>query len=131
MLYRKSLAAIVLFGLAAAPLPARTRKGDKLIAQGRQAELRKQYDEALDFYEQALSEDPADYGYQLNMNRTRFQAGQAHVEQGLRLRKEGKTGAALVEFEKGYSIDPSSSIAEQEIRRTREILDTEKKKGAE
>jgi general secretion pathway protein D len=131
MLYRKSLATFVLFGLAAAPLPARTRRGDRLFAQGRQAELKKQYDVALDFYEQALSEDPEDYGYQINMNRTRFQAGQTHVEQGLKLRKDGKTAAALVEFEKGYTIDPSSSIAEQEIRTTRAILDAEKKKGAE
>jgi general secretion pathway protein D len=130
MLYRKSLAALLLFAALSAPLPARTRKGDKLLSQGKQAELKKQYDEALNFYEQALSEDPSDFGYQIAGDRMRFQAGEAHVERGLTIRKQGKTAEALAEFEKAYAIDPSSSVAEQEIRRTRAILDQEKKKGA-
>src|SRR5258708_856493 len=66
-------------------------------------------------------------GYQFAMRRVRFQAGQAHVERGLKLRLNGKTAAALAEFEKAYAIDPSSSIAEQEIRRTREIIERDKK----
>src|ERR1700688_3546884 len=106
MLYRKTLAALMLFGAFTAPLPARTRKGDRLLSQGRQAELKKQYDEALNFYEQALSDDPADIGYQLAMRRVRFQAGQIHVERGLKLRLNGKTAEALPEFEKAYAIDP-------------------------
>ncbi len=130
MLYRKTLAAILLFAALAAPLPARTRKGDKLLSQGKQAELKKHYDEALDLFEQALSEDPSDYGYQLAVDRMRFQAGQAHVEHGLTIRKQGKTAEALAEFVKAYSIDPASSIAEQEIRRTRAMLEAERKKGA-
>src|SRR4029453_10127538 len=35
----------------------------------------------------------------------------------------------LAEFEKAYAIDPSSTIAEQEIRRTRAILEREKKQA--
>jgi general secretion pathway protein D len=104
-----------------APLEARTRKGDRLLAEGRAAEMRKQYDVALDLFEQALSDDPADSGYQIAMRRVRFQAGQFHVERGLKLRGDGQTAEALAEFEKAYAIDPSSSIAEQEIRRTRAI----------
>src|SRR5215468_6561985 len=131
MLYRKSLAVFMLLAAMAVSLTARTRKGDRLFAQGRVAEAQRHYDEALDLYEQALSEDPADYGYQLGARRVRFQAGQAHVERGLKLRLNGKTAEALAEFEKAYAIDPASSIAEQEIRRTRAILEREKKQGAE
>lgn len=131
MLYRKSLAAFLGIAALVQTLPARTRKGDKLVAQGRLAEAQKQYDEALDLMEQALSEDPADYGYQLLVSRIRFEAGQAHVEKGLKLRNARKAAEALVEFERAYAIDPASSIAEQEIRRTRAILEEEKKKGAE
>lgn len=109
------------------PLDAKTRKGERLLSEGRIAEAKKQYDAALSFYEQALSEDPTDIGYQLAMRRVRFQAGQTHVERGLKLRLDGKTAAALAEFERAYAIDPSSSIAEQEIRRTREILERDKK----
>ena len=63
------------------------------------------------------------------MRRTRFQAGQAHVERGLKLRADRQTAEALAEFEKAYAIDPSSTIAEQEIRRTRGILEREKKQA--
>src|SRR5205823_9793923 len=108
---------------------ARTKKGDKLLAQGRAAEARKQLDDALDLFEQALSEDPGDPGYQLATHRARFHAGQVHVERGLKLRADGKTAEALAEFEKAYAIDPSSTIADQELRRTRLMLEREKKQA--
>src|ERR1700724_158036 len=127
MLYCKKLAVLWLVLAMLAPLPAKIRKDEKLLSQGRAAEAKKQYDEALDFYEQALSDDPSEIGYQLAMRRVRFQAGQSHVERGLKLRLNGKTAEALAEFEKAYAIDPASSIAEQEIRRTREILERDKK----
>jgi general secretion pathway protein D len=133
MLFCKKIATLTLLvALLApllAPLEARTKKGDKLLEAGRAAEVRKQYDAALELFEQALSEDPADSGYQLAMRRTRFQAGQAHVERGLKLRADRQTADALAEFEKAYAIDPSSTIAEQEIRRTRAILEREKKQA--
>src|SRR5260370_14459690 len=127
MLNCKKLAVLMLILTLLAPLGAKTRKGERLLSQGRAAEAKKQFDEALNLYEQALSEDPSDIGYQLAARRVRFQAGQAHVELGMRLRNSGKTAEALVEFEKAYAIDQASSIAEQEIRRTRDILEREKK----
>jgi len=129
MLNCKKLAALVTLAAVLSPLDARTRKGDRLMAQGRAAEVRKQYDQALDFYEQALSDDPADSSYQLAMRRIRFAAAQRHVEVGLKLRGDGKTAEALAEFEKAYAIDSSLSIAQQEIRNTRAILDREKKQA--
>ena len=86
MLDCKKLAALTLaLSLLAPParLAARTRKGDKLISQGKAAEVRKQWDQALDLYEQALSDDPADSSYQLSMRRARFEAAQFHVERSL------------------------------------------------
>src|SRR6202790_842147 len=127
MLYCKKLAVLLLVLALLAPLDAKTRKGEKLLADGRTLEAKKQYDEALDLYERALSEDPNDIGYQIAMRRVRFQAGQSHVERGLKLRLNGKTAEALAELEKAYAIDPASSIAEQEIRRTREMLERDKK----
>jgi len=129
MLYCKKLAAIGMVLVLLSPLDARTRKGDKLMEQGRAAEVRRQYDQALDLYEQALSQDPADSAYQLSMRRVRFQAAQFHVERGMKLRLDGKTAEALAEFEKSYAIDASSTIAEQEIRRTRAIIEREKKEA--
>ena len=47
------------------PLQARTKKGDKFLTQGRLHEQKKEWDAALEFYEKALSEDPADILYQM------------------------------------------------------------------
>ncbi|HUE04367.1 MAG TPA: cohesin domain-containing protein [Bryobacteraceae bacterium] len=111
------------------PAAARTRKGDKFLAQGKEREARKDYDGALDFYEKALNEDPTDPGYQLEVYQARFQASQAHVNQGLKLRKDGKLAEALLHFEKAFGIDPSSAVAQQEIKTTTEMIEREKKKG--
>src|SRR6476469_9426407 len=133
MLRTKSLASILtIFAFLApgvAPLDARSKKGDRLILEGRAKESRKDFDAALELYEQALSQDPADPYYQLCADRARFQAGQAHVTTGLRIRSQGNLTQALIELPQGLQIDPSSSIAEMEIRRTQEMIDREKKKA--
>jgi general secretion pathway protein D len=119
---------LAIVGTAALPLQARTKKADKLVADGRVKEARKDFDAALELYEQALSQDPADPYYQLCADRARFQAGQAHVTNGLKIRSTGNLTQALIEFQKAYQIDPSNSMAEMEIRRTQEMIDREKKK---
>jgi general secretion pathway protein D len=125
----KKIAPILALAAVLSPAEARTRKGDRLLNQGREAEVRKEYDRALELFEQALSEDPGDPAYQLAMRRARFQAGQKHVELGLRLRRDGKLAEALAEFEKGYAIDPSSMLAEQEVRRTRAMIERNERGG--
>ena len=56
------------------PLEARTRKGDKLFGPGTGRGSEKEWDAALEAYEQALGEDPADIVYQMAANKARFQA---------------------------------------------------------
>jgi general secretion pathway protein D len=116
--------------LPAGSLEARTKKGDKLVRMARDAQAQKDYDKALDYYEQALSEDPQDPGYQLGTRQMRFQAGQTHVEAGMRLKNNNQLEQALVEFQRAYSIDPGSAIAAQQIKDVTEELD-QKKKGKE
>ena len=50
------------------------------------------------------------------------------MDQGQVLRKEGKLEEALAEFQKAFALDASSSIAEQELRRTYEMIQREKRK---
>ena len=126
----------VLAGVSAAlflllpPGLASTKKGDKLVAKGQDAIEKKDYDTALDFYQQALATDPKDTGYKLQVNRTRFAAGQAHVDAGQSLRSQGKLDEAMAEFRKAFTIDPGSTIAEQEIRRTSLLIERERRKQA-
>src|SRR5262249_41002467 len=135
MLFINRLVAVVLAAALAAPmappLAARTRKGDKFFAQARTYETRKEWDEALEAYGKALSEDPGDIAYQMSEMRCRFQAGQSHVDKGLRVRAQGQLGEALLEFQKALSINPGAIVAEQEVRRTTEMIERERRRVQE
>ncbi len=123
----KMVAAAGLVLLAAGAGQASTRKGDKFLSDGRKAEQAKDYDRALELYEKAVATDPGDNGYQLAAKRVRFQAGEKHVGLGLQLRRQGKLVEALSEFERAYALDPSSTVAEQEVKRTAEMIERNKK----
>jgi len=123
------LVVILAAALLAAPvltLEAKTRKGDKYFADGRAAEAKKDWDAALESYEKALSEDPAEIVYQMAAQKSRFQASEAHIDKALTLRSQGMLNDALAEFQKAYALNPGSAIATQEIRRTQEMIQRER-----
>jgi general secretion pathway protein D len=129
MSFFNRLTAVVLAALVIAPVaPARTKKGDRYLGQGRVAEAKKDWDTALENYEKALSEDPAEIVYQMAAQKARFQAAQAHLDHGLKIRDQGQLGEALVDFQKAYAYNPSSSAAEQEIRRTQQMIERERQR---
>ncbi len=115
--------------LSPPPAHAGERKAKQLYAQARQAEVEKNYDEALRLTEQAYLEHPTDHRYELAARRLRFVAGQAHVDLGRRLREQGQIEEALLEFQRAIELDPASTVASQQLKRTRELLD--KRSGAE
>ena len=113
------------------PLEAKTKRGDKYLAEGRIHEQKKEWDAALDDYEKALSEDPSDIVYQMAATKIHFQAAQSHIDKGLKLRSQGQLGNALLEFQKAYAINPGSAAAAQEIRRTTDMIERERKRVQE
>jgi general secretion pathway protein D len=122
---------VALVAMAVSPtLDARTKKGDKLLALSRAAELRKEWDKSLELAEQALSEDPADVAYQLTTTRLRFYTSQYHIDLGRKLREQGQLEQALAEFQKAYGINPASAMAEEEISRTKRMIESEQNKPA-
>src|SRR4051812_4518519 len=134
MLFFNCLTAIVVTAamlIPTLPLEARTNKGDKFLREGRLHEQRKEWDAALEAYGKALSEDPADILYQMANEKARFQTAQSHIDKGLRVRAQGQLGEALIEFQKGYAINPGSAVAEQEIRRTTEMIERERRRVQE
>ncbi len=114
-----ALALVVVVGMA----EARSKKGDKFVKEGDLAEATQDYSTALERYEEALKTDPRDPGYMLRVRKARFRAGQARVDAGQKLRSEGKLEEALREFQRAFALDPSSSIAEQELRRTFQMIE--------
>src|SRR2546429_4938017 len=58
----------------------------------------------------------------IRLNQARFEAGEMHIKRGLEMRKRGELDGAVLEFQKALAADPSSSIADQELNRTAEII---------
>src|SRR5580704_7725208 len=95
---------------------------------GDKAESLKDYDTALDYYNKALQASPNNTEYKLKAARARFEAAQWHVDQGRRLRNQASLTLALAEFRKAQMIDPSSAVAEQEVKATMDLINA--KQGA-
>ena len=113
---------VVLLVLPSDVLQARNRKGDKLYKMGVAAESRKDYDKAVEYFQQAEKEDPQDASYQLAARRARFEAGTAHIEAGNKLRKAGELEKALEEYQKAFNTDPGSMIAFQNTQEVKELI---------
>jgi general secretion pathway protein D len=105
-------------------LPAAADKAKSLYNKGKDAEARQNYEEAYEDYKQAFDLKPKDLAYRAAYDRIRFLAGASHVHRGQLLREAGKLQEALAEFQKAAEIDPSSFIAQQEIRRTQRLMDS-------
>ena len=97
-------------------------KGNQDYEAGRKAENLQDYDTALVHYERALRDSPGDAEYKLRVTQMRFEAGQFHVEQGTKALNKGDLQTALAEFQKAQAIDPSNASAEQQLKRTMELI---------
>jgi general secretion pathway protein D len=101
-------------GLLAAGCP----KGGDQYNAGQKAENIQDYDTALQFYQKALASDPRNATYRIKLNQLRFEAGEFHVKKGVELREKGDLQGAAAEFQRASTLDPSSPVAIQELRRT-------------
>ena len=118
--------AVLVLLVVAVTLPAAADKAKSLFNKGKEAEARQNYEQAYDLYKQAYDLKPQELNYRAAATRTRFLAAAAHVHEGQLLRTLGKLDDALVEFQKAAQIDPSLSIAKQEIKRTQDMINTAK-----
>ena len=109
----------VCLALLAAGCP---KSGKTEYSQGRKAESISDYDAALTYYQQALKADPNNANLKIKVNQIRFEASNFHIKQGLEMRKKGDLQGALAEFQRAGVVDPSSPVAEQELRRTAAMI---------
>jgi len=80
------------------------------------------YDAAVDYYLKALKADPHNVNYKIGLDQARFEAGQHHVHEGLKLREKGDLQGAVSEFQRAQVLDPSSTAADQELKRTLQMI---------
>ncbi len=97
-------------------------KSNQDFEAGRKAEAIQDYDTALVHYEKAYRSDPNNSEYKLRATKMRMEDGQFHVEAGEKALNKGDLQLALGEFEKAQAIDPSNSAADQEIKKTMEMI---------
>jgi len=119
---RRLKPAAILLLVVVAILPAIADKAKTFYEKGVDAEARQNYEAAYGFYKQAYDLKPKDLRYRASFDRMRFKAAATIVHHGQGLRDEGKLQEALAEFQKAAQIDPSLFIAQQELKRTQQMI---------
>jgi general secretion pathway protein D len=120
---RRLMPATVVLLVVVAILPAIADKAKNIYEQGQDAEARQNYVGAYELYKQAYELKPKDLRYRTSFERMRFKAAATIVHHGVILREQGKMQEALAEFIKAAQIDPSLFSAQQEMKRTQQMID--------
>jgi general secretion pathway protein D len=97
-------------------------KAKELYEKGADAQARQDYEKAYEYFKQAYDLRPKDLRFRTAYERNKFLAASSHVHHGQLLRDDGKLPEAKLEFEKALLIDPSSFIAQQELKRTIQMI---------
>src|SRR5437870_3713812 len=112
----------VLMVVTALCLPAFADPGKAAYDHGVRAERQSNYDAAYSYYKEAFTHTPKNAKYLAAYTRMRFGAASQHVHTGQILRSSGALTEALAEFQRAVDIDTSSFIAQQELRRTADMV---------
>jgi general secretion pathway protein D len=83
---------------------------------GTEAALSKNWDEAIKYYEQAVSENPKSSVYRLALLRAKLAASSFHLTKARELALQERKKEALVEYEKALSYDPLNRIIAEEAK---------------
>jgi general secretion pathway protein D len=106
----------------AATLLAGCPKANQDFDEGRKAEAIEDYDTALVHYERAVRSAPTNAEYKLRTAHMRFTDGQYHLEKGEKALQKGDLEGALGEFQKARGVDPSNAAADQELKKTMDLI---------
>jgi len=111
-------ALLVAVGVFAAGCP----KDKHDYKEARRAVDLKDYDAAVEYYLKATKSDPHNVNYKIGLDQSRFEAGAAHVQKGIKLRDKGDLQGAVSEFQRAQIMDPSSNAADQELKKTLQMI---------
>ena len=118
-------ALFILLVLCLRPVGIAADSAKSLYEKGADAQARQDYEKAFEYFKQAYDLKPKDLRYRSAYERNKFLAAASHVHHGQAFRDAGKLEEARAEFEKAVQIDPSSFIAQQELKRTLQMIQEE------
>src|SRR5215472_3585835 len=104
---------IALFAIGSSQ--ALAESASSYFKRGQKAEVREDFDEAVQNYQKAYSMAPKNESYRAAYYRVRFTDAAMHVTKGRNLDAAGDEQGALVELLHAAQIDPSNEAARQEI----------------
>ena len=104
-------------------LPALADKANSAYKAGVEAEVNNKIDAAYEAYKRAYDLKPKDPRYLAAYARLRFRAASEHVHRGQLLVEAGHLPQALAEFLRATEIDSTDVIAQQQARRTQQMID--------
>jgi general secretion pathway protein D len=114
---------VILVALSAVvAVPIRADRAKDAYNSGSKEERQAHYEAAYLAYKQASTLAPSNAKYVAAYTRMRFNAAAQHVRSGQLLQNTGALTAALTEFQQAIEIDSSSFVAQQELRRTAEMI---------
>ena len=123
---KRSLVLWALLATVLSALPAaHAESASQWFKQGQKAEAKDDMLAAYEAFYQAYRAKPTDERYKIAWERTRFSAAAIHVEHGEKLRDQGDYTAALTEFLRAVEIDPSNELAGQDIKATRDKINSQ------
>jgi general secretion pathway protein D len=120
MVTRQRLAVLIV--VASLTAPAYADRASDAYKRGLAAEKQAHLDEAFGYYKQAYTLSPHDGKYFAAFTRMRFDAAQQHLHAAQLLRNTGSLAEALAEFQKAVDIDTSNFGAQEELRRTADMI---------
>lgn len=120
MVNRQRLVVLVVVTAVGLSVYADTAKD--AFEKGVRAERRGNFEDAFASYKQAYTLAPKNPKYITAYTRTRFSAATQHIHAGQVLLNTGALAEALAEFQRAAEIDASNFLAQQEVRRTAEMI---------
>ena len=95
--------------------------------QGETAVLNEDWDSAVDFYQQALQDDPRNPAYRIELERAMLRAARVHLARAQTLEAQEQLPAALAEYRRASEYDPANgqiiAIASALERRIRALVE--------
>jgi len=105
--------------------------GNKAYTRGSRADINKDFDTAMTEYKAALDRDPRNYEYRLRYEQARFNSAFQHFEAGRRALDKQDYQTAKMEFTRVLEIDPTYTLAEQQLAKVNEVLTSRDRKEPE